>query len=89
MEYFSLNKEFDDFESLLAAKKSYERATNTILVTGSSKILIGDGELKRKLIYEKTIYYCKAGAERPSSSHGIRASSTYKKGCPVKVSLCT
>lgn len=86
MEFFSLNKKFNDFQSVLAAKKSYEHATNTILVVVSSKKLIGDCELNRKLIYEKLWYECKAGTERKSRSNGIRASSTYKKGCEVKVS---
>lgn len=85
MEFFSLNKKFDDFESLLAG----EGATNSILVIESSKPLIGDGDLKTKLVYERLLYGCKAGAERSSSSNGLRASSTYKKGCPVKVSNVT
>lgn len=82
-----VNTEFNDFQSVLTAKKAYEDATNTILVVGSSKKIIGESELSKALIYERICYECKAGCERPSASNGIRASATYKKGCPVKVSL--
>lgn len=85
MEHFTLNQEFTDFESVLKAKKIYEEASNTVLTISSSKPIVGDGELKTKFVYERLLYGCKAGTERPTSSKGLRASSTYKKGCPVKV----
>lgn len=85
MEFFSQDKEFADLKSLLEAKKSYEKATNSVLTIASSKPLIGESDLKTKLHYERIIYHCKAGRERPSVSNGIRASSTYKKNCPVQV----
>lgn len=79
MDSFALNTKFHDYESVKKAKQAYEIATNAILVVASSKKLLGDGELNRKLIYEKILFECKAGAERPTCSNGIRASSTYKK----------
>lgn len=87
MNSLAVNTVFDDFDSLLNAKKAYERDTNTILVVASSKKLIGDSELSRALIYERICYECKAGAERPTKGNGIQSSATYKKGCPVKVSF--
>lgn len=87
MNSLAVNTEFDDYQSLLIAKKAYERATNTILVVAGSVKLIGDSLLSRALIYYRILYECKAGAERPTKSNGIRSTATYKKGCPVKVSF--
>lgn len=84
MDGFALNNEFQDYESIINAKKAYELASNTLLTVTSSKFLIGESELKRKVKYSKIEYGCKAGVERKSRSNGIRASSTYKKGCEVK-----
>lgn len=87
MQYFQLNAQFDDFKSLLATKKLYESASNSLLVTGGSKKLIGDSALSRAVVYENIVYKCKAGKERPTQSIGLRKSSTLKKGCPVNVSF--
>ncbi len=87
MQFFALNKEFEDLKSVLEAKKNYERATNSVLTIATSKLLMGDSTLKTKLHYEKITYNCKAGPERLSVSNGLRTSSTYKKNCPVKVSI--
>lgn len=85
MDSFQLNKQFDNFESLLAAKKQYESASNTILVIESSHKLKGDGDFVNSQVYDRLSYVCKAGKERPISSKGIRPSFTYKAGCPFKV----
>lgn len=87
MNGLALNTEFNDYDSLLIAKKAYENASNTVLVVGSSKLMIGYSELNRALKYERILFECKAGSEKPTRSTGIRASATYKKGCPVKVSV--
>lgn len=82
---FVLNTEFDDWKKVLEAKKMYEDTTKTLLTIEGSEKLKGSSELNDRLVYAKVIFQCKAGTERPSQSKGIRASSTYKKNCPVKV----
>lgn len=86
MDAFDLGKEFENYKSILDAKRNYETASKSILSKSSSKFIIADGELKTKFVYQSIKYQCKAGPERPSSSKGLRASSTYKKNCPVFVS---
>lgn len=85
MDIFQLNKKFDDYKSLLAAKTEYEKASNTILTTETSHLLQGEGDFVISRKYERISYVCKAGKERPSQSKGIRQSSTYKSNCPFKV----
>lgn len=87
MDTFELNKKFDDYKSLLTAKKNYENASNTILTTESSHFLRSDSEsdFVKSMIYDRISYQCKAGKERPSKSKNIRQSSTYKSNCPFKV----
>lgn len=87
MDTFQLNNKFDDYESLLAAKKNYEQASNTILTTDSSHFLQGDGDFVKSRKYEWISYACKAGKERQSQSKNIRQSSTYKSNCPFKVGI--
>lgn len=87
MAFFLLNTEFDDWQKVLDSKKLYEDNSKTLLVIDRSTKLKGFGELKDRLIYERVLLKCKAGKERPCQSHGHRVSSTYKKNCPVKVSL--
>lgn len=86
MNPFVLKSEFDEWAKVLEAKKAYEEDSKTILVTAKSGKLKGDGELVQKLVYERVVFQCKAGPERNSQSKGYRASATYKKNCPVKVS---
>lgn len=86
MNCFENNQTFDNCGSLLIAKKNYEQASNTILsITGSHK-LKGDGEFVKLMVYDRINFGCKADLERPSSSKGIRATSTYKMNCPFMVS---
>lgn len=87
MDYFSLNKEFDSYEALIETKKAYENATNNLLVIVGSHVLKGYGDFKDKMKYERLILGCKAGKERLTQSKGLRNSSTYKMGCPVKVNI--
>lgn len=87
MEGFAINAEFKDYESIIKAKKAYEVASNTLLTVNTSLFLLGESELNQKLKYSKIVYKCKAGDERPSKSQGLRASSTYKKGCKIEVSV--
>ncbi|KAG4068436.1 hypothetical protein HA402_004776 [Bradysia odoriphaga] len=87
MDAFTQGKKFHDYKSILEAKKAYERVLNSILTTSSSKFIIGDDELKTKLVYQVLKYKCKAGPERATTSKGLRASSTYKKDCPVVIHL--
>ncbi len=87
MDCFKEKTKFYDFESIIQAKKAYESASNTLLSVKSSLYIPGKSKLQKKLKYQKIVYECKAGTERPSKSKGVRASSTYKKGCKVLVSI--
>lgn len=86
MDAFNLKKEFMSYSALLLAKKEYENASKTILVISQSNKLKGFGECVNNFVYDRVVFACKAGIERPSTSKGIRNSSTYKKNCPFTVS---
>lgn len=85
MNGLTLKSEFDDFESLLEAKKDYEKASKSVLVTRGSYPLKGDNDIARKFRYSEITYECKAGSQRASKSTGHRSSSTYKMNCQAKV----
>ncbi len=85
MNGLSLDTEFDDFQSLLEAKKAYEDASKSILVTRGSNPLKGDNDIARKFRYGEIAYECKAGSQRATKSKGFRTSSTYKMNCEAKV----
>lgn len=87
MEFFVIGQEFDSFKSLTEKKKEYEVATNNLLVINNSHRLKGDGSFQENFLYDRLEFACKAGQERPSQSNGLRKTSTYKKNCPVKVSI--
>lgn len=87
MAFFTLNTEFDEWQKVLDVKKLYEETSKTILVIDNCCKLKGDSELAKKIVYERVLFKCKAGEERPTQCCGFRASSTYKKNCPVKVRL--
>lgn len=82
---FAVNKEFDNFEHVLKAKKKYESENKVVLVIRDSHKLKGDSDIVKKCIYDRLSLHCKAGKERPTKSKGIRMSSTFKKNCPMKV----
>lgn len=87
MEYFQLNSQFNDYQSVLATKKLYEESTNTILVKGDClKLQDKESELSKRCVYQRIEFNCKAGLERKTRSKGIRNSSTIKKNCTVRVS---
>lgn len=86
MASFALKTEYNSWKEVLQAKKLYEENSKTILSIRKSEKLKGSSELNDRLIYQRVFFQCKAGSERPATSRGHRKSSTYKKGCPVKVS---
>lgn len=86
MDFFTLNSEFEDLKSVLEMKKLYEESSKTVLTISKSSKLKGESILNDKIVYDRIIFGCKAGAEKPTQSHGHRKSSTYKKNCPAKVS---
>lgn len=88
MNFFGLNCEFGSFDELKQRKKEYEETTFNFLTITSSHKLKGSGRFQKKMVYNDLTLSCKAGKERPSKSTGLRESTTYKKGCPVKVSNC-
>ncbi len=85
MNVFAVNTEFSDWESVIDAKKLYEEASKTLLVTNGCHKLKTNDEISKKCVYDRIAFGCKAGAERVSQSKGLRESSTYKMGCGVKV----
>lgn len=85
MNGLSLNTEFDDFQSLVEAKKAYEEASKSVLVTRGSYTLKGDNEIAQTFRYAQITYECKAGSQRATQSKGYRTSSTYKMNCEVEV----
>lgn len=87
MDSLDVNKQFNDWKDVLAAKKLYEESSKTVLNILRSGKLKGSSELKlnERLVYERVVFTCKAGPERPSKSDGHRKSATYKKNCPVQV----
>lgn len=89
MNVFDLNTEFDDWQSVLQAKKAYENASNTVLSTRGSNPMKGDNETALKFRYTRKVYHCKAGKERETKSKGYRKSATYKMNCPAVVSVCS
>ncbi len=72
MEIFEINAQFEDYNALIEAKKKYEVATNTLLVVDDSRKAKGTAEFVEKFKYERILYCCKAGLERPSESKGMR-----------------
>lgn len=87
MNGFTQNAEFDDWKSFVEAKKAYELATKTVLVTRGSHVLKGNNETVEKFRYNEVIYEWKAGTQRKTQSNGHRASSTYKINCLFMVSV--
>lgn len=87
MEFFAVGQEFDSFNSLIIRKKEYETATKNVLVIGACHKLKGNGSFQETFVYNQLEFHCKAGAERKTQSKGLRKSSTYKKNCPVIVSI--
>lgn len=79
MDFFALNTEFDTWQKVIDMKKLYEENSKTLLTVENSGKLKGTSELSDRLIYERVLFKCKAGPERPSESQGHRESSTYKK----------
>jgi hypothetical protein len=82
---FLVNTEFPDYKTFLETKKLYEEQSKTILVVSECRKLKGPEDFSKKFVYDRVIFVCKAGFERPSQSKGYRTSSTLKKNCPVKV----
>lgn len=85
MENLNVDKEYSSYAEFLVAKEAYQVASNSVLVVNDSMKLKGDGEFVKVMVYQRFELRCKAGKERPSSSKGLRNSSTYKKNCSVKV----
>lgn len=85
MNIFQINTEFHDWESVVQAKKLYEEASKTLLVTSASHKLKTTDDVSLRCVYDRIEFSCKAGLERRCQSKGIRQSSTYKMGCTVKV----
>lgn len=85
MDSFNVGKQYNDFESLLLAKRNYEVASNCILVICGSNKLKGVGDFVDSKVYDRLYFACKAGKERPPRGKGIRSSCTYKMNCPFKV----
>ena len=83
MEAFAVNREFNSYADLCTAKKSYEDASKSILVIGSSLKVKGEEGFVNTMVYQRIIFHCKAGKERQIKSKGLRKSSTYKKNCEV------
>lgn len=79
--------EFVSWKFFLKAKKAYEEASKTLLVTRGSCVMKGDDEKSVNFRYTKKIYNCKAGSQKPTKSKGHRSSATYKMDCPVTVSV--
>lgn len=87
MQFFQLNSQFDDYNSVVAAKKDYEKSSNTLLSKIDSVLLPDpDSDWTKRFKYKRIGFICKAGPERKCQSKGLRKSSTIKKDCPVKVS---
>lgn len=85
MNVFAVGTEFTDKASVFEAKKNYEEASKTLLsISGCHKLKTSD-DVSKKFVYDRVEFSCKAGIERKSQSKGLRQSSTYKMGCPVKV----
>lgn len=85
MNVFAVKTEFDDWASVLKAKKMYEDASKTLLTTSASHKLKTSDDVSKRCLYDRVEFSCKAGQERKSQSKGLRESFTYKMGCTVKV----
>lgn len=87
MDGLSEKTEFVSWTNFLEAKKAYEGASKTLLVTRGSYVMKGNDEKSRNFRYNQKIYQCKAGPQRATKSKGHRSSATYKMDCPVTVSV--
>lgn len=57
----------------------HEESSKTVLTIARSSKSKGASELNDKLVYERVIFKCKAGSERPTQSHGHRHLQHIKK----------
>lgn len=85
MDFFAVNKEFDNLEEVMLEKKEYESQNKVILIIRDSRMIKGEGELVKRMKYSRLSLHCKAGKERPTEGKGLRKSATLKKNCPMKV----
>lgn len=87
MNSFIVNQQFHSWQQVLDAKKLYEDHSKTVLTIHKSDKLKGSSDINNRLIYARVVFKCKAGPERPTESKGYRKSSTYRKNCPVQVTI--